>query len=66
MQGKNYTLVRALRVYEIYKAHYEEGNQSRSARWVYLYKVIPIHAISYSTYKRYLRMAREHYKAIGS
>lgn len=65
MQGKKiskYTLARALRVYEIYEAHYEEGNQSRSARWVYQYKVRPVYAISESTYKRYLRIARKYYQ----
>lgn len=58
----NYTLQRALRVYEIYEAHYQEGCHQRSAHWVYLCRVRPVYAISESTYKRYLRIAREHLK----
>lgn len=55
-----YTLTRALRVYEIYEAHYEAGRQDRSARWVYFCRVRPVYAISESTYKRYLRIARDY------
>lgn len=59
-----YTLKRALRVYEIFEAHYEEGRHDRSARWVYYHRVRPVYAISESTYKRYLRIAREHLRTI--
>ena len=48
-----YTLKRALRVYEIYQAHYEAGAHSRSSRWVYFHRVRPVYAISETTYKRY-------------
>lgn len=56
-----YTLKRALRVYEIYQAHYEAGTHSRSSRWVYFHRVRPVYAISETTYKRYLKIARDYH-----
>ena len=57
----HYTLHRALRVYEIYQANYEPGGHDSSGRWVYFHRVRPVYAISESTYKRYLRIAREYH-----
>ena len=49
------TAERAQKVRELVARHYEPGRQDRCKRWVYLFVVRKVYAISERTFWRYLK-----------
>jgi hypothetical protein len=53
---------RACDIYVFAIKYYESGRHDRSWRWVWRHRVEPEYHISYSTFKKYLKIAKRNEK----